>query len=137
MTQLPFQMPSRIYDVDLMVMELAAKVDGILPMEARFRLELSVSEALTNLVLHAKTDVKNAVIDIRLTLGESDVTLEIFDPTGAAPFDITAHAPDLSEIEATVESGRGLALIMDCADSVEYGPSADRNRLKLTFVARP
>jgi serine/threonine-protein kinase RsbW len=137
MKHVPFQMPCRIYDVDLMVMELASKVDGILPLEARFRLELSVIEALTNLVLHAKTDAKNPVIDIHLTLGDDNATLEIFDPPGAAPFDLRDHARELSGIDPNAEGGRGLALIMDCADSVDYGPSENRHRLKLTFAPRP
>lgn len=137
MTDFSFQMPNLLDDVDPMVMALAAKVDDVLPMEARFRLELSVSEALTNLVVHAKTDTPDAVINIHLKLGRESASLEIFDPTDAQPFDIRAHAPDLSKIDPGAEDGRGLALIMECADAVDYGPSAGKNRLKLTFMARP
>ncbi|MGO4906912.1 ATP-binding protein [Pseudorhodobacter sp. W20_MBD10_FR17] len=137
MTVHSFHMPKLLDDVDPMVMALASKVDDILPMEARFRFEVSVSEALTNLVIHANTDAKDPIIDIRLTLGDTTVTLEAFDPSGAAPFDIRAHAPDLSQINPSVENGRGLGLIMECADSVDYGPVAHKNRLKLTFTARP
>jgi serine/threonine-protein kinase RsbW len=130
-------MPNLLDDVDPMVMALAAKAGEVLPMEARFRLELSVSEALTNLVVHAKTDDQGAVIDIRMWLGTDSVSLEIFDPSGTTPFDIRDHAPDLSQIDPNVEDGRGLALIMDCADAVDYGPSEGKNRLKLTFWANP
>tara|TARA_R110000751_G_scaffold10055_2_gene37180 strand:- start:6820 stop:7203 length:384 start_codon:yes stop_codon:yes gene_type:complete len=124
-------------DVDPMVVTLASHVESVLEVEARFRFQLSVSEALTNLVIHAKTDAKDAVIDIRLTLGKGRVSIEIFDPTGAAPFDIRAHAPHLSLVDPTLESGRGLGLIMECADSLDYSPSADQNRLKLDFLERP
>ena len=137
MTDLRFQMPHRLDDVDPMVMRLASEADHALPMEARFRFELSVCEALTNLVTHAKTDVKDAVIDIHLAIGDAEVSIEIWDPTGSAPFDLRAHAPDLSKVAPTLEGGRGLGLIMECADSVNYGPSEKQNSLKLTFVARP
>jgi serine/threonine-protein kinase RsbW len=136
-TDLSFQMPNLLDDVDPMVMALAAKVGSVLAMEARFRFEVAISEALTNLVVHAKTDLADAVINISLRLGKDNVSIEIFDPTGAAPFDIRDHAQDLSQVAQTHEGGRGLGLIMECADSVEYGPSANQNRLKLTFSARP
>jgi serine/threonine-protein kinase RsbW len=137
MTDFRFQIPHRLDDVDAMVVRLASEAEHALPMEARFRFELSVSEALTNLVTHAKTDVKDAVIDIRLAVGDAEVSIEICDPTGSAPFDLRAHAPDLSNVAPTLEGGRGLGLIMECADSVAYGPSENQNSLKLTFVARP
>lgn len=136
MTLLSFQMPSILDDVDPMVVTLVSHIEGVLEVEARFRFQLSVSEALTNLVIHAKTDENNAVIDIRLTLGRDRVSIEIFDPTGAAPFDIRAHATDLSHVDPTLEGGRGLGLIMECADGVDYSRSAKQNRLKLDFVAR-
>jgi serine/threonine-protein kinase RsbW len=132
-----FQMPNRIDDVDPMVMTLASEVDDLLAPEARFRFELSVSEALTNLVLHGKTDVDDAVIDICLVPESDSVSVEIFDPTGATPFDIRAHAPELSELEPLLEGGRGLGLIMDCADAVDYSAAGSQHRLKLTFRPRP
>lgn len=137
MTARRFQMPNRVDDVDPMVMALASEVGDALAPEAKFRFELSLSEALTNLVLHAETDVADAVIDIGLTLDGGSVSVEIFDPTGAAPFDIRTHAPELSELEPLLEGGRGLGLIMDCADAVYYGAVGPRNRLKLTFRPRP
>lgn len=137
MTALPFQMPNQLDHVDPMVLALSSEVQNVLTMEARFRFEVSISEALTNLVTHANTEAKDAVIDIRLTLGNDTASIEIFDPTGAAAFDIAAHAPDLSQVDPTLEGGRGLGLIMECADRVEYGLSNTQNRLKLTFVARP
>jgi serine/threonine-protein kinase RsbW len=138
-TEVHFQMPNHLDDVDPMVVALASEVEEVLPMEARFRFELTVSEALTNLVIHAKTDCENAVIAIRLTLGKSDVEIAICDPAGAAPFDIRAHAPDLSQLDPTSEGGRGLGLIMECADRVDYAPCGpdDRNCLQLYFAPRP
>lgn len=136
MSPLHFQMPHRLDAVDPMVMTLASEVDACLQGEARFRFELAISEALTNLALHAKTNATEAVVDVVLTLGDTGARVDIFDPTGAAAFDIRAHAKDLAEIATEHESGRGLGLIMDCADSVTYGPLEGRNRLCLTFQAR-
>ena len=42
----------------------------------------------------------------------------------------------LAEVEVTAESGRGLGLILECADRVTYGPSPQRNRLQLDFYNR-
>ncbi len=134
MKPLTFHMPRRIDDVDSTVLALTSEVEGSLTGEAKFRFEITVSEALTNLVIHAETE--DPVIEIRLTVGPKRVDVEIFDPSGADPFDIKANAQDLSQVELLAEGGRGLGLIVECADEVAYGQHADRYRLSLTFIAR-
>lgn len=64
---------------------------------------------------------------------EAKVRLEIFDPVGAPPFDLTAYATAQSEVDPMAESGRGLGLILRCADGVHYGLSGNRRRLALDF----
>ena len=136
MTEVTFHMPNRLEAVDPMVLTLKGQVDGVLPDEALCRFDICLSETLANLVLHAQTPQKDAQIDVILTIKRTTVTAEIFDPNGAEPFDIRDSARDLSEIEATAEHGRGLGLIVECADEVDYGPIRARNRLSLTFRAR-
>ena len=129
-------MPSRLDAVDSMVLTLKGQLEGILSDEALCRFEICLSETLANLVLHAKTAIKEAQIELTLIIGKEVITAEIFDPEGAQAFDIRDSARDLSEVDAMAESGRGLGLILECADSVDYGLVRDRNRLSLTFLER-
>ncbi|WP_376873933.1 ATP-binding protein [Albirhodobacter sp. R86504] len=135
MNEKTFQMPQCIDDVDDMVLALKAEAAGYLAGEALFRLELTVSEALSNLVIHGTSS--KAPIDIRLKAQAGAVQIEIFDPDGASPFDITAHAKALETVELLAENGRGLGLIIACSDGVTYGAVGGRQRLQISFAARP
>lgn len=131
MTPKTHHMRNHIDAVDPMVMALRTEVEKVLSDAARFRFDISVTEALTNLVTHApRTD---APIEIGLSLGKGRAVIEIFDVIGAPPFDLRSHATDLSDVDAMAEGGRGLGLIMECADRVNYGPSGTRNSLSLEF----
>lgn len=116
-----------------MVQLLSEKAGDVLPPEAQGRFAICVSEALTNLVLHAKNSDPGAQIKIELQEQNASVTIAIYDPCGADPFDLREYATDLSLIDAMAESGRGLGLIMACADNVTYGPVGNEHRLKLTI----
>lgn len=117
-----------------MVLRLKAAVEGSLELQALMRFEICVTEALSNLTIHADTRDRNAPIHIGLTIDPETVAVDIFDPVGSQPFDLKKHAVTLDEVELTAESGRGLGLILECADSVTYGPEKDRNRLSLNFL---
>lgn len=134
MNRAAFTMTTRIDAVDPMVLSLKAAVSGLLTEEKGFAFELCVSEALTNLVKHGSAANEDGTVGLTLQVSEASVTLEIYDAEGAAPFDLRDHAPDLSDIEVHAESGRGLALIMQCADQVDYGASDGANRLSLVFL---
>lgn len=130
-------MPNRLEGVDPMVLEIMSALEGDLPADVRARAQLCLSEALYNLVIHASTTDPSAPIDIVLADEATKVVIEIHDPPGAEAFDLRRHAATLSEIDLMAEGGRGLALIMECADSVEYGPSNGRNRLAIGFERQP
>lgn len=136
MTTLTFQMANRLDAVDPMVLTLRRQVEGRLADETQFRFSVCVSEALTNLVLHAETPQKDAPIQITLALSDHEAVVDLFDPTGAKAFDLRENSPSLSEVDAMAESGRGLGLILECADQVHYGAVDQRNRLSLTFHSR-
>ncbi|WP_163850809.1 ATP-binding protein [Pseudooceanicola aestuarii] len=131
-----FQMINRLDAVDPMVLALKDQVAGPLEGEALLRFDISVTEALTNLVLHARTPLPEAEITITLHLEDDEVRIDIFDPIGAAPFDLRQSARALSDVDAMAEGGRGLGLIVECADGVDYGAIRQRNRLCLTFRGR-
>ncbi|WP_299417836.1 ATP-binding protein [uncultured Sulfitobacter sp.] len=125
-------MPKQLAAVEPMVAALRSQVVPIVSDGTRFRFELCVIEALTNLVIHP-AETSGPVIEIRMDLNDGYVKIEIFDPKGAPPFDPCRAAKSLSEIDGMLEGGRGIGLIMECSDTAQYGPSGDRNRLKLEF----
>lgn len=131
-----FHMPMTLEAVDSTVVALTARVEGHLPPEAHFRFQLCMSEVLTNLVLHGGQRNRRAPAKLYVELGVNRVEVHIHDPVDASPFDVTAHAPDLDSVDALAEGGRGLALIMECADAVDYGKPSGRRRLQLSFWRR-
>lgn len=127
-------MQNDLGDVDRMVMSLKTAVDETLDSAAMFKFEICTSEALTNIVKHAAPTAKNASILVRLSETESTLDVMIFDPVGASYFDLRDHARDLDTVDPLAESGRGLGLIMQCADAVDYRSQNGRTRLILTFI---
>lgn len=133
MTRQVFQIPNRLDAVDPLALELEVAVAECVNAEVAFRFAVCVSEALTNLVKHAQPSNPDATICVYLMVSEDTVVIEIFDPDGVAPFDLRDHAKDLDEVEALAESGRGLGLIIACADAVDYGMVDAGMRLRLSF----
>jgi serine/threonine-protein kinase RsbW len=129
-----FHMQNDIGAVDRMVVSLRSAVDGTLDSATIFRFETCISEALTNIVKHSATAHKNDPILIQVSETQADLDVSIFDPADAAPFDLRDHARDLDNVDPLAESGRGLGLIMQCADAVDYGSHDGRTRLILTFT---
>lgn len=136
MTQTRYHMANHLDRVDDMVLALRSEVEAVLPMEALFRFELAVSEALTNLAKHARPANEAAQVHMALTTQTDRAEITICDPEGAEPFDVVAAAPDLSNVDLMAEDGRGLGLIMTCADDVTYGRNDQCNGLTLTFAPR-
>lgn len=134
MTTLTFHMANRLDAVDPMVLTMKGQLATVLSDETLFRFDICLSETLANLVLHAKTAIPGSQVDVTLDIAIGRVTAEIFDPEGAAAFDIRDAARDLDDVDVMAEGGRGLGLILQCADVVDYGPVNNRYRLSLTFV---
>ena len=118
--------------VDTTVVALCACVADALPAATMIRFQICISEALTNLVKHTSAPA-SAVVDIDVTVNPDAVQVAIYDPDGAAPFDLRDHAVDLDTLDPLAESGRGIGLILQCADTVEYSAPGGRARLSLTF----
>lgn len=133
MTALTFHMPNRLEAVDPMVLKLKGHLETVLSDETLFRFDICLSETLANLVLHAKPAKPGSQIDVTLDISNGSVTAEIYDPEGAAAFDIRDVAKDLDDVDVMAEGGRGLGLILECADKVDYGAVNNRYRLSLTF----
>lgn len=126
-------MRNDLTDVDRVVLSMKDRVNGVLGPASLFRFEISLSEALANLVKHASTSDQSAPINVVLCETATAVRVDIFDPVGARAFDLRDHAQPLTSVDPLAESGRGLGLILQCSDHVTYGLKADRMCLSLSF----
>lgn len=115
---------------------LAQLAEGLaLPAETLFRLDLGLTEALSNVVTYAYADAADHEICIRLAAEDGAVRLEVEDD--GRPFDpLQAERPPLpaSLAEAPI-GGLGIHLIRNMLDGCQYRREADKNRLIL--LARP
>ncbi|SPF81834.1 hypothetical protein PRI8871_03659 [Pseudoprimorskyibacter insulae] len=120
--------------VDNMVVSLAR--DAMLQLDAgtAMRFELANAEVLTNIVKHAlRGGDENAVVDIVVTSSERGVVFEAYDPEGVLPFDPRDNQIDLNKVDFNSESGRGIGILLECADEIDYGEVNGRNRLSNCF----
>ncbi|OUS32575.1 hypothetical protein A9Q99_00440 [Gammaproteobacteria bacterium 45_16_T64] len=100
------------------------------------RVELSFAEATNNVVQHAYGDSQDKRIEVNISFEEGALTITISD-SGIA-MDQKAFETDYDwdnldpEQESTWnESGRGMQIIKDMMDSVEYHSINDINTLQL------
>jgi anti-sigma regulatory factor (Ser/Thr protein kinase) len=100
-------------------------------------LEVALSEALTNVVVHGYAAEAPAKVRIGMTVEEAVIRIEIVDGGQPGPADLYESAPALDEIDLLEESGRGRALIRHFATTVHYRPAQGANRLTLTFARAP
>ena len=103
--------------------------------EMRFRLDLGLTEAVTNVVAYAYQDSADHEIHIRLRADGVDVTLEVEDD-GSAFDPLQAERPPVpSSLAGGPVGGVGVPLVRSMLDECHYRREAGRNRL--TMVARP
>jgi anti-sigma regulatory factor (Ser/Thr protein kinase) len=101
-----------------------------------FAMRLCVEEAVTNIVLYAYAP-ENAAGPIAVAaadLGPDGVRLTIRDQ--GRPFDV-ATAQDSGredDIESATIGGRGIRLIRQFSDRLDYARVGDQNQLTLTFA---
>jgi serine/threonine-protein kinase RsbW len=136
MTHQAFSMAARIDEVDGMGLQLKAAASSMLPDDRLVAFEIAVIEALTNVVLHATRGDPGAIIEIDLSSASGTVQIEIRDTGLPAPPDLFDGDGRLEQIDAMAESGRGVALILTCADDVKYQSKEGINRLTLRFAGR-
>lgn len=94
------------------------------------RMQLCLSEALTNLVLHAKSQA----LTVQLSRDSNAWLLDIFDDS--PPWSPTEHRDDnLLFTFQEIESGRGVALLHEQCDKLSYHPGngKQQNQLRLLW----
>jgi anti-sigma regulatory factor (Ser/Thr protein kinase) len=108
-------------------------------------LEISIEEALTNIVLHSKPEKD---VEIRLVVRSDRNRAEVTIEDGGQPFDPLAHQPanrpvplgcgspsqvSLSELELQI-GGHGIQLIKAFVDDISYERGLNKNILKFVKI---
>jgi serine/threonine-protein kinase RsbW len=129
-----FSMPARIDAVDPMALALKAEATAYLSPEKLMAFEIAVVEALTNIVVHGAARLSVPEVSVAFAADAEAVRLEITDAGPPAPAGVYDQAPSLDDIDIMAESGRGISLILACADAVHYSRQAGINHLQLVFA---
>jgi serine/threonine-protein kinase RsbW len=103
-----------------------AENEGI-PVGVVWEIELAVGEALSNVIRHGYSGQANLKIELRLTIDEEKLELEIHDT--ARPFARNSVPPPPLGTAST--GGYGLHLIDELMDEVEYARREDGGLLRM------
>ncbi|MDB5541001.1 MAG: hypothetical protein JWQ89_2728 [Devosia sp.] len=117
-------------DVDAAAPTLVAEAAKRLSGERLACFEIAIVEALNNIVQHAYRDVPDASIGISIEQLPTALRVLLTDRGAAAPGETFSSASDAAP---RAESGRGLSLILGCADELAYRSGPGGNELDLTF----
>ena len=118
--------PRWLRPVRLLVQEFAEQAG--FPAEMRQEVELAIGEALANVMRHSYGGNTERPIELRCALRDGTLEVEIRDD--GEPFDaenLCSRPPD--ELRA---GGRGVFLIREVMDQVEYLRDDNRNLLRMT-----
>ena len=133
-----FDMPVTTDAIDPVVRSLRDAAEPYLGTDVLFGFEVSVSEALTNIVRHSYSQLPDAPLArVRITFqgDTAGVTLDLLDNGKPGPADLFIKVPNLDDIDPLAESGRGLALIRHYAETVDFRADRAGNHLHLFFRA--
>ena len=93
-----------------------------------FELELIITEACTNVVVHGYNNDHDGYIKVQLVVeNDNKVLIKIFD--GGKPF--TGPGKKDYQIDPTQESGRGIYIISQLSDSYSYMRHDGKNILRI------
>lgn len=118
---------SRIENVSLVGLSIN-NLCSIIPLSKvdAFQIELCIVEAVTNSIKHAYESAANQDVEVVFSFDENELTLDVrdtgkpldkkvLDEKGTSSLEVS---PD--NIDGISESGRGIALIKEIMDKVEY-----------------
>jgi serine/threonine-protein kinase RsbW len=86
--------------------------------KTRFRLQVVLSEALSNAIVRGNREDREKWVDVRAELGPDAIRLEVTDE--GPGFDPTAVPEPIRPEQLDEATGRGLYLIRKLVDSVEF-----------------
>ncbi len=90
-----------------------------------YHLNLVLTEAMTNAIKHAHHQNSSKTVRVRIHIEQDELCIEVFDQ--GQGFDL--EELPLPDPESPVEHGRGLFLIRELMDEVEYRRGQDTNVL--------
>ena len=105
---------------------------GLTPGDAAL-LELAVVEAVNNAILHAYAGIDQGQVRVDMTRQGNRLIFAVTD--WGQPFDLAsqmARARERNQSPDLAEHGRGLALINQIMDQVEYSSQGGANTMRLT-----
>ena len=112
--------------------ELIAQVEGYVGDRETLANHLNVvlTEALVNAIRHANENNPEEVVQIRITISDNEILMQVFDH--GRGFNLTQAALNPADNERGLdEHGRGLFIMQSLMDSVEYHPTKDGNVLEM------
>jgi serine/threonine-protein kinase RsbW len=102
--------------------------------EQIWQIELSIVEAITNVIKHSYRNLSDYLVNINLDFTDDSLIITVSD-TGVAMtpgfIDKLQAFTEVTIIDELLESGRGLALIKLCMDEVSYSSVNGVNKLIL------
>ncbi|MCU0756714.1 MAG: ATP-binding protein [Xanthomonadales bacterium] len=107
-------------------------IEGLSPLQgagdaARFRVELVLTEVLTNILRHS-----GGVAPIRVRIRERERGLQVLIASDGVAFDMS-RADAALPAELLAEGGRGLFLIRECASHLRYRRQGGWNLHRMVF----
>ncbi len=102
-----------------------------------FNVELCVIEAVTNSIKHAYGGESGQEVVVTFTLSDAEAVFEIcdkgtpMDPGRLKRADLSASHIEKLNIDSVADCGRGLGIMKEIMDRVEYRSEKDRNCLVL------
>jgi serine/threonine-protein kinase RsbW len=126
-------LPADLARIDQVTQTLTEHAVGHLDPAKLDCLQIALAEALVNIARHGYHG-EEGIIDVTFEVGPA-VTVVLRDrgvPIPAAAFEPHPE-PDEETIPDLDESGRGMALIQNCCDGIDYRTSPEGNFLTLVF----
>ena len=100
--------------------------------DVRFAVDLSLEEALANLIMHGQARGGDKAIVVSIASDASGITMTISDR--CAPFDVTQHRA-IEDQAGLAPGGRGLRLLHAFVAELDYAAGHNGNLLTLRFPA--
>jgi len=123
--------------VRLVARAVRALCSDVLDEEASDAVEISLVEAINNVIKHGYAGQPGRDVGVVVTIRQEEVAIEVVDQAVPMDADLLANASqdrfsfDISDLDAVPESGMGLALIRMNMDEVEYRAGDGENRLRM------
>ncbi|WP_435168362.1 ATP-binding protein [Falsirhodobacter sp. 1013] len=124
--------PPDLAEVDAIAPRLTAQVEPLLSEDRLPAFEIAVVEALTNVIRHGGLR-PDQTVGVALHQTQGGIEATITDEGRAPPDDLFTKPLPEDDGDPMAESGRGIGLILMCADRVTATREDGCNRLVLRF----